>query len=86
MLGGFVILPLIDVDPIVGGLAFAVYMIVLRFLFIFLFLATMINTYSKQLHTVMRNNTEEDCRARMGNFDVIYLSFAAFKEDAEIEK
>ena len=45
----------------------------------------MINTYSNQLHTVMRNNTEEDCRAMMWNFDVIYLSFAAFKEDAEIE-
>ena len=45
----------------------------------------MINTYSNQLHTVMRNNTEEDCRAMMGNFDGIYFSFAAFKEDAEIE-
>ena len=85
MLGGFVILPLVDVDPIVGGVAFVFYMIVFHFLFIFLILATMMNTYSTQLHTVMRNNTEEDCRAMMWNFDVIYLSFAAFKEDAEIE-
>ena len=85
MLGNFVILLLVDVDPIVGGVAFAFYMLVFQFLFIFLILATMMNTNPNQLHTVMRNNTEEDCRAMMWNFDVIYLSFAAFKEDAEIE-
>ena len=86
MLGSFVILLLVDVDPIVGGVAFAFYLLVFQFLFTFLILATMMNTNPNQLHTVMRNNTEEDCRARMGNFDVIYFSFAAFKKEAEIEK